>query len=104
MNADTLQLLIILAIALVVAATVGGVIVVLVIKRLTLEKATRLVGPMLQVAFFGMMATGLVLASFFLYTKLITGDNWVAVCGILFTPAMLANAIATGVASRGNHD
>lgn len=60
---------------------------------LTLEKALQLFAAWLQLAFFVLMCVGLLLASYFLHVGLITGDNWVAVCGILFTADRIANAI-----------
>ena len=38
----------------------------------------------LHVGFFLLMGFGLLLSSVLLYFGLITGDNWVTVCGILY--------------------
>lgn len=56
-----------------------------------------LIDERLQVFLFGLMCIGLVLASWFLYKGLITGDNWVAVCGILFG----SNAVGSGLSRFG---
>lgn len=56
-----------------------------------------LIDERLQVFLFGLMGFGLVIASVFLWRGLISGDNWVAVCGILFG----SNAIGGGLSQLG---
>lgn len=64
---------------------------------MNLRRTLALIDDYLQVFLFGLMGIGLVLASIFLWTGLITGDNWVAVCGILFG----SNTIGTGISHLG---
>lgn len=59
-----------------------------------LLECVELVDEHLQVFLFGLMCLGLVLASWFLKIGLISGDNWVAVCGILFGSNALGNGIS----------
>ena len=40
-----------------------------------------------------MMGLGLVLASGFLWSGLITGDNWTAVCGVLFGSSSIGHGM-----------
>lgn len=51
---------------------------------------------------FMLMCIGLVLASVFLWAGLITGDNWVAVCGILFGTTGLGGSVSQFAKSRGS--
>lgn len=54
-------------------------------------KALRL-SDWLQLAYFGLMGLGLLLASFFLWEGKLTGSDWVAVCSVLFTADRAAQA------------
>lgn len=62
-----------------------------------LRECIELVDDHLQVFLFGLMCIGLVLASWFLMIGLISGDNWVTVCGILFG----SNALGSGLSQIG---
>lgn len=58
-----------------------------------------LIDERLQAFLFLLMGAGLVLASGFLWMGLISGDNWVYVCGILFG----SNAVGGGLAQLGRN-
>lgn len=60
----------------------------------TFDQAMQLFAALMQMLFFLLMCAGLMLASVFLYMGMVTGDNWVAVCGILFAADRLGSAIA----------
>lgn len=64
---------------------------------MNIRDGLELIGDHLQVFLFGLMGLGLALASAFLWLNMITGDNWVAVCGILFG----SNTIGTGLTHIG---
>ena len=52
-----------------------------------------LIGSAMQVALFILMCLGLLLASAFLYRGLITGGEWVQVCGVLFGTCGISSAV-----------
>lgn len=56
-----------------------------------------LIDERLQVFLFILIGIGLLVASLFLWKGLITGDNWVTVCGILVG----SNAIGGGISQIG---
>lgn len=56
-----------------------------------------LIDERLQAFLFLLMCLGLMLASAFLWLEMISGDNWVMVCGILFG----SNAVGGGISQLG---
>ena len=46
----------------------------------------------LQWAYFALMCCGLVLASYFRQVDKLTGSEWVAVCGLLFSTGRITDA------------
>lgn len=62
--------------------------------NINFDQSLRAFAALMQMLFFLLMCAGLLLASTFLYMGLVTGDNWVAVCGILFAADRLGSAIA----------
>lgn len=51
----------------------------------------------LQLAYFGLMGLGLLLASFFLCVGKLDGSEWVTVCSVLFGADRLAASVSQRV-------
>ena len=59
-----------------------------------------LIDTHLQVFLFGLMCIGLVIASVFVWFDMISGDNWVTVCGILFGSNAIGGSITQFARSK----
>jgi hypothetical protein len=70
-------------------------------ERDTLTVIAVSVALFLQLGFFFLTCVGLLVATGLLYMKLITGQDWLLICGTLFSADRIGHAVTQIGGSRG---